>query len=384
MTCDIIIPVWDQLEATRACLEHLVRNTGFPYRLIIIDNASRADTKKYLESFAAGRPPDVKLIRNEENVGFVKAVNQGFGVSDSPYVCLMNNDTVPAPKWLENMVEFADSHGEIGLVNPLCNGHGERSIDEYARILDNNKGKYMETNQCFGFCMLIKREVIDKIGILDERFGIGGFDDTDYSMRAYRSGYRCAVVYSAYVYHKEHTSFDAMGDRKLLVSKCEEEYFKKWPRHLRVGIGLTLNSSKTDDEIEEALKAVLFLAREWCWVNLWIFGNEKESRGRVGRLSKNIDMPLHQNIKFNYLSDAFMGVQLLTRLIERSFGSKKRKRYDFFLVADNSVGRIIKRFYPIHRTAVYPVELNKDLIDFIKTKINLYAVRCTQNAERII
>ena len=79
----------------------------------------------------------------------------------------------------------------------------------------------MEMNQCQGFCMLIKREVIERIGYLDERFGIGGFDDTDYSMRAYRAGYKSVSVYSSYVYHKEHKSFDKIGKRK----KIQEFYF---------------------------------------------------------------------------------------------------------------------------------------------------------------
>lgn len=357
MRCDIIIPIWNQLDNTKNCLEHLVRNTGYPYRLVLIDNGSNVDTKKHLEDFAAARPGSVLLVRNADNLGYVKAVNQGMRLSDAPYVCLLNNDTLPGPRWLENLVEFVEAHRDIGLANPLCNGHGSRSIEEYARLVEaKNKGKHMEMNQCFGFCMLIKREVIDRIGILDERFGIGGFDDTDYSMRAHLAGYGCASVHSSYVYHAEHASFDAMGDRKELVSKGEEEYFKKWPRHLRAGVGMSIDRSIDDYEIEDLLKGVLYLAREWCWVNLWIFGNAGENKERISRAAINIGMPLHQNIKFNYLPGAFIGLQLLARLIERSIGHKRRKKYDMFLVGSKKTGSLLKAFFPLHRAAIYIIE----------------------------
>jgi GT2 family glycosyltransferase len=391
MSCDIIIPVWDQLDNTRNCLEHLVKNTSYPYWLILIDNASGADTKKYLEEFAAGRPGSIRLVRNETNLGFVKAVNQGMRLSDAPYVCVMNNDIVPGTRWLENLVEFAETHRDIGLMNPLCNGHGSRTVEEYARIVETeNKDRYMEMNQCFGFCMLIKREVIDKIGVLDERFGMGGFDDTDYSMRAHIAGYGCASVHSSYVYHREHASFNAMGDRKKLVARAEEEYFKKWPRHLRVGVGVSIDPGMDGSEIENLLNGVLYLARQWCWVNLWIFGNSGENKERINRAAINIGMPLHQNIKFNYLPGAFVSLQLLTRLIERSFGTKRRKKYDIFLVDNAKSQSLLKIFYPLHRSSLYLVEPGKDLAPLMREKISklrkeffINAQRTTHNAQRI-
>lgn len=371
MACDIIIPIWNQFENTRNCLRHLVRNAGHPYRLILIDNGSGRDTKRYLEDFAAGRQNDIKLVRNENNLGFVKAVNQGLRISDAPYICVMNNDTAPGPRWLDNMIEFARTHKDIGLMNPLSSGHLPRTIEEYSQMVGaNNKGRYMEMNQCFGFCMLIKREVVDRIGLLDERFGIGGYDDTDYSMRAWQAGWRCASVHSSYVYHKEHASFDAMGDRRRLVSAGEEEYFRKWPRHLRIGIGVSPDGAVDDTGVENLLKAVLYLAREWCWVNLWVFGNADENRERVRRLSKKADMPLHQNIKFNYLPGAFMAGQLLARLIERSFGSKRRKRYDIVIVDNVKTNAFLNAFSLLHKTKTGFFDFCADSADYARKLIN--------------
>ncbi|MDD3905585.1 MAG: glycosyltransferase family 2 protein [Candidatus Omnitrophica bacterium] len=359
MKCDIIIPVWNQPETTRECIEALIGNTRYPYRLILIDNGSAAETRNYLEDLKKAGTPEVLLIRNEENLGYVKAVNQGLKASSAPYVCLMNNDTVPGDGWLERLVEFAEAHKEIGLMNPLCDGHAhnvKRTVDEYAREVAENAGRYMEMNQCFGFCTIIKREVIDKIGYLDEVFGVGGYDDTDYSMRAGKAGYFCASVHSAYVYHKQHVSFKALGVRDSATAKGRQEYLKKWPRHLRVGAAFFISDGTKDQYVEDMLSGVLAMARDWCWVNLWIYGDEARNKQRVDSAVRRIDMPLHQNIKFNFMPDRFSAAQTLVRLIERSFGTKRRKKYDAVFVNNDGIGRLLKTFYRIHTAKIIPVK----------------------------
>jgi glycosyltransferase involved in cell wall biosynthesis len=351
MRCDIIIPVWDQPSFTKECVDSVARNTEYPHRLIIVDNGSGPETRDYLKGLSA-KGAGATLIRNEENLGFVKAANQGLRASDAPYVCLLNNDTVASPGWLERLVAFAEEHEDVGLMNPVCDGHLDTPIDEYAGRLRANRGRYMEMNQCFGFCMLIKREVIDKIGYLDEAFGLGGFDDTDYSMRAHIAGYRSVCVHDSYVYHRQHVTFGAMGDRKKLVAPGEKAYFEKWPRHLRVGVGFGLDDKTGEGSIERLLRDILFLARQWCWVNLWIFGDRKRSGARIAEASKRIGMPLHQNIKISYMPRQFAGVQTLVRLLERSFGTKARKRYDAVLVPDRATAALLRAFGPVHRTDV--------------------------------
>ena len=362
MKCDIIIPIWNQLEFTRACIENLIENTAYPYRLILIDNGSMDDTRHYLENLRSRKNLDVELIRNETNLGFVKAVNRGLAESSAEYVCILNNDTIPAPGWLENMVEFGNNHRDVGLMNPQCNGHLDTPIASYAKMLmEKNKGRYMEMNQCQGYCMLIKREVIEKIGYLDEAFGIGGYDDTDYSMRAHKAGYRCVNVYSSYVYHRQHASFDAIGKRESLVAHGEAEYFKKWPRHLRIGLAALSNGDMAEEEIGRLLNMALFLAREWCWVNLFIFGDIEKNKRKISAISDRIKMPLHQNIKFNFLPGLFRELQLLTRLVERSFGTKRRKRYDMGLTNDKRMSSLTKFYYPLHRAEIRHIGLKRDV-----------------------
>jgi len=318
--------------------------------LILIDNGSDVETRLFLENLKKKKDIEIVLIRNEENAGFVKAVNQGFAVSREPYVCVLNNDTMPGPGWLGEIISFAQELPDVGLLNPICNGHmeGGLTVEEYAdKLSGSNKGKYMEMNQCQGFCMVIKRELIDKIGQLDENFGVGGFDDTDYSMRAHKAGYRSVCVYSSYVYHREHESFRKLGDRKKIQSASEGAYFKKWPRHKRIALVFSMSKHTGDKEIENCLNTALYLAREWCWVNLLVFG-KKDARERMALAKKKIDFPLHQNIKLNYLNRRFRMPEIAVRILERSFGSKRRKKYDVIIYNEVRLGFILKILCTLH------------------------------------
>src|SRR3989338_1707235 len=109
MMCDIVIPVWNQPTFTKECIESIVKNTDVDYRLIIIDNASGEETKSYLESLKEQRGLKLLLIRNENNLGFLKAANQGMRLSDAQYICLINNDTLVTDGWLSEMIEVAQS-----------------------------------------------------------------------------------------------------------------------------------------------------------------------------------------------------------------------------------------------------------------------------------
>ncbi len=386
MKCDIVVVSWNHLEFLRPCIEHITQNTHYPYRLIVIDNASDFETINYLENLKNNATSEIVLIKNEKNLGFVKAINQGIKVSNAPYACIFNNDTLPGQDWLSELIEFAEKHPDVGLLNPLCKGHTEQGltvnpvrnikgsvleskisngVNDYAKMLSSsNKGKYMEMNQCQGFCMLVKREVIEKIGYLDERFDTVGFDDTDYSMRAHIAGYRSVSVHSSYVYHREHASFGKMGDRKKIQGILENRYFEKWPRHLRFAVIFSVSKNTSDEEIANFLRSALFLAREWCWVNLMIFG-DKAAGERMEALKKRGNFPLHQNIKFNYLNRKFKMLEITARILERSFGRKKRKKYDAVICGERGLLPFLKFLCSFQKS----ISLSMDFAEFSEKKL---------------
>ena len=341
MRCDIIIPVWNQREHTRRCVESIKKSTRYPYRLILIDNGSQQETRDYLAGFASENR-DVQLIQNRVNLGFIKATNQGLEASDAPYVCLMNNDAEATPGWLETMVEVAESGKEIGLVNPRS-----KLPDKKEGYLLKKK-RYIETNQCMGYCMLIKREVIERIGILDEAFGVGGFDDTDYSKRAHIAGYKSVCAKAACVYHDWHTSFNEAGNREDSVRRNESIFINKWGRYLRLGYPISANGSA---DLALALKTALGLAREWNWVHAWL-SMDRSSKDELHEL----DLPEHQSFRLFGMSGTkplfYIGV--LFRLIERRL--KNRKLFDAVLVSDKELFKTLSLFKRLFSTPIYYIE----------------------------
>jgi GT2 family glycosyltransferase len=344
MKCDIIIPIWNQIAFTKECISSIFNNTKYPYSLILIDNASSDGTGEYLKSLKGPDGLEINIIFNKDNLGFVKAVNQGLGLSKAPYVCILNNDTVAAPGWLERMIDFAASHKDVGLVNPRCDGHLNTPIDEYAKSLEKYKGEYMEMNQCHGFAMLVKRELIDRIGCLDEAYGIGGYDDTDYSIRAHKAGYRSVAIYDAYVYHRLHASFDKAGNREEWVNRNRKIYYDKWGKHLRVGV--VYSPDNFDEHKISQLAAFAYgLAREWSWVHIWVnFKGDKDLMKRsISEALKKNGFPPHQNIRIDCFSlpKSLLDIALAGKLLERKRKRMQDKQFDALIDIDKSGIRIL-------------------------------------------
>lgn len=368
MRCDIIIPIWNQLSFTRDCLEHILKNTNYSYRLILIDNASENDTAEYLRRFAVDNSDKVELVRNDENLGYIKAINQGLKISKAPYVCMMNNDTIPAVGWLERMVEFAESNPDVGLINPQCGGHDNTPVNDYARSLERCKGEYMEMNQCQGFCMLVKRELVNKIGVLDEAFGIGGYDDTDYSMRAHKAGYRSVSIRDSYVFHRIHASFDKAGNREEWVKRNQKIYYEKWGKHLRIGVLFSLD--KIDAAaISRMIEFVYGLAREWSWVHVWI--NSKQDKDTIKRsideAMKKCDLAPHQNIRIDYFNfpELLFDLTISGKLVERLRKRMKDKRFDAIVSFDGKSGGLVCAIAKLLKSSVVRPPAREEVCDWL-------------------
>ncbi|MBL7068760.1 MAG: glycosyltransferase [Candidatus Omnitrophica bacterium] len=331
MKCDIIIPVWNQLELTRECIKSIIRKTHYPYRLVIIDNGSDARTHAYLESLK--ETEGVHLIRNEDNIGFVKAVNQALKVSDSPFICIMNNDTVATDGWLREMVDVANLKEEIGLVNPSSNNLGQHkessTIDDYAAKLKRSKGEYIEMGACIGFCMLFKRELFNKLGYLDEIYKEGNFDDTDYSRKAEKEGYLCVRAKGTYVYHNMKSSFAKVKNYEQSFKRNQEVFNRRWGRPKRLLYIVTKSHGKLFDWMRDDIYKK---ARGGNWVWLFFKGHNEKPQ-----------MPEHSNMKLFYLSPLFFELNCITRIL------KKKKPFDSVYVDDPGLIRKIKRFDKSHK-----------------------------------
>jgi GT2 family glycosyltransferase len=335
MKCDIVIPVWNQPEFTKDCIDSILKNTeDVDYRIIAIDNASGEEAKNYLESLKPSLGPKLLLVKNENNLGFVKAANQGMRLSEAPYICLLNNDTLVAEGWLSEMIKIAEGLPQIGLVNPSSNNLGQRPaknepMEAYAEKLKKDSRKFFEIGSAIGFCMLVKRALIDKIGIFDEIYSMGNFEDTDYSRRAVKEGFLCVRACAAYVYHREGASFGRDGAFDENFERNRQIYEFRWGK--RRWIAYVLNPV---DEFVLAKfnKDALDTARRGFWV--WSFSKDR------------LDLPRHSNI----IAAEFGKFFYMKALFKILF---KKKKFSEVYVTNERLEKLLEELSFIHKAKVY-------------------------------
>ena len=336
MKCDIVIPVWNNLDFTKKCIESVFKNTDYAFHLIIIDNASDSLTIDYLDKLSSDKRDAITLIRNNRNLGFIKATNQGIRQSSAPYVCLLNNDTEVTRGWLKEMINVADKEKHIGIVNANSNTLGcklksGRSLESLADELKARSGEYTALAWATGFCMLIKREVINKVGLFDEIYGMGNFEDADFSKRAQRLGYSCVCAVASYVYHKERRSFVKFKRFNQDFDRNREIFYSKWGRQERILYILSRADSALRKEIgRESMKSA-------CDGNIiWIF-----LKGKGGDMIKR-----HSNIYvYNLLEILFDPISLWRVL-------KRKKKFDKIYMDDEGHARRLNNLKFFHKAEV--------------------------------
>jgi len=329
--CDVIVLTWNQLDVIKAFVESYLANTVLLSRLIIIDNASSDGTKDYLLSLGDTASCKFEVILNKENRGFVGGMNQGIEISKAPYVCLANNDLIFTKGWLEEIIDIFEKHGNVGLLNPNSNNLGLHSaanvtIDDCARMLKNNySGVFVEMPFCIGFCMFIRRELINKVGGLSVEFYPIFFEDSDYSMKAAKANYLIGMAKASYVWHKEHASFKQMGENKeKFFVRSREVFFKKWGKILR--IVYVINNYR---DLQDGLQKSIELARNGNYV--WIFCKDLDKKRED--IFKDLNITEHTGVQFVSFKNNF---GLMWDIL------KKKKKYDLVIIDNKIVQNVLK------------------------------------------
>jgi GT2 family glycosyltransferase/glycosyltransferase involved in cell wall biosynthesis len=235
----IVILTYNQLEYTKQCLASIEKYTPEPYELILVDNGSTDGTVEYLKTFTGDLLSNTqyKLICNRENLGFAKGCNQGMEQAVGDYILLLNNDVIVTEGWLRKMLSRFEHDSAIGIVGPCSNHVSGAQLDlgakystieemqEYARrFSDQNRGRILEVPRLVGFCLLIKHEVLDRIGLLDESFGSGNFEDDDFCLRTLEAGYKCLIAQEVFIHH--------FGERSFTGNNID--YWGHYERNLRL------------------------------------------------------------------------------------------------------------------------------------------------------
>lgn len=334
---DFVIVTKNQVDYTRQCIESILAHTQQPFRLILVDNASTDGTRRYYEELKSKLPPSgaISVILNETNVGYLLGVNQGLKMATASYVLLCNNDIVFYPNAVAEMVRIAELDPRFGLVNPNSNEFGFGGYD--LKKVESLSGSYRERCHISGFCALLKREVVERIGFYDEAYSPGYFEEMDYSERAKRAGFLCVVAGGAYVYHYGSRSF-LPKEKQEAWAKNRELFTKKWGGtqwfcYLADSESMTDTSRRTT-----IIERLLEVARRNIAV-IYIYAPRRNAKYFEG---------CHDSFRLVQTPTPFAGLAFLSKAW-RSFASKPISRV---YVSSKKNANWLDRLKPFHRAEV--------------------------------
>jgi GT2 family glycosyltransferase len=228
----IIIPALNQQEMTLECLAAVRAHTQ-DYEVILVDNGST--------------PPLVDLdglpatIRNETNIGFPCAINQGIQAARGDVIILLNNDCIVSRGWAFWLQHHLENYAIVGPVTNYCAGiqrvtlpvyHNEQELHMVAEKWGKeHAGESQEVAWIIGFCMAFKRKLWEEIGPFDESLWPCSGEELDFCLRARSFGYRVGVAGETYIHHHGSMTFKDMAaqvDYANLCRRNEDNITAKW------------------------------------------------------------------------------------------------------------------------------------------------------------
>lgn len=240
---------WNASQFLDPCLSSVYRN-GQDNRLevVVIDNASVDGSADLIEQ----EFPDVTVVRNDSNVGFARATNQAIRLSRGRYVLLLNPDTVLPPSAIQTLLRFLEEHPRVAAVGPrIVNSNGD-IVESYSSFpglalalrgisiiatasfdcrLQSVDPKPKAVDWICGACMLVRREALDQVGLLDEGFFMY-WEETDLCWRFWRNGWEVYYLPDVCIVHHIGGSSSQAGDKVYLNGLLLNEWINSAHRFL--------------------------------------------------------------------------------------------------------------------------------------------------------
>jgi GT2 family glycosyltransferase len=244
MACrvSIVIVTCNGLVFNRLCLESVLTNTDYgDYEVIIVDNGSTDGTQDYLRALASEHPC-VRTVFNDQNRGFACANNQAIALATGEFLVLLNNDTLLPRGWLARLLRHLDDPN-IGLVGPVTNRTGNEAQIEapyrtYGELMEfaqnvtaTIKAEPFDIRMLAMYCVAMRRSVYERVGPLDEQYGLGLFEDEDYAMSVRAAGYRVVCAEDVFIHHFGQASLGhlaATGEYGALFHANRRRWEQKW------------------------------------------------------------------------------------------------------------------------------------------------------------
>ncbi len=238
----VVVLCHNSLQFTQACLASLIEHSDYPdLELVCVDNASTDGTPAYLADFAA-RHAFVKHVHSADNLGFAGGNNLGIRAASGEIVILLNNDTYVTRGWVRDLIRPLLRDETIGMTGSVTNNIGneqkiaiaysnmEEMAAASAAFTAEHRRQTYEVEALAFFCVAIRRDVIAKVGLLDEEYQLGFFEDDDYCARARKAGYRLVVCDDVFVHHHLSASFGQLStpERRALMQRNRQLFESRW------------------------------------------------------------------------------------------------------------------------------------------------------------
>ncbi len=251
--CSLVSCTHNQLAFTKLFIDSVFKCTDFPFELIMVDNSSTDGTAEYLSGLQ-----NVRLIRNDRNLGCSAGWNQGIKAAQGNYVIVCNNDIVVTPGWLRALITALEEDDRLGMAVPVSNiqvMHFDAQYPEeavylrkrhnagptwelmdvsysgfynFARAFTQKYGKRRLSHPSFE-CVALRRSVIDDVGLFDEGFGLAFMEDVDYVQRILLNHRHNLAVScgSAYIHHFGNVTTSKVGG-SVLFEQAKKHFHSKW------------------------------------------------------------------------------------------------------------------------------------------------------------
>jgi GT2 family glycosyltransferase len=240
----VLILTYNNLLLSQICLHSVFRNTTHPsYEIIVVDNGSTDGTPAWLHGQETGHA-NLKLILNSENRGFSAANNQAAAAASGEYLVFLNNDTVATPGWIEGLLAHLQADPGIGMVGPVTNATGNEARIPASYTLPSQMealaaqraaalaGRRFDMRMLAFFCVMLRKHEYDALGGLDERFGVGMFEDEDLAIRYQQRGLRAVCAEDVFIHHFWRASFGKLAQERYdrLFAENRQKFEEKWGR----------------------------------------------------------------------------------------------------------------------------------------------------------